>query len=313
MSWEQLGDHAAKIQQSAIIMDLRQRGFGYDKGRVYDSSMTDEQVQTVVDITAGRFAGVAAMFDPFIKTADPAGFDRLSERLATEVAHWLNAGQGKGGTEMAANPDLGRMDDVKNLVEPWFGAAAVNFRDNFLSKWPGITANQFLLIMILKGAAEAEAGVWRAARASIDDIAHKAQAALDAMLDCNPKDLAFLLTVAGSIGAVGGFVTTGGLSLTLTVLGEVSASAGAIPFGDKKELPFSGKNAMAIVNAVQGAITELIGQVIAAENKILESLNAGLSAVAGSSDLFIAPRPALADATPATIRDETAGLGSALG
>ena len=315
MSYEQLAQHAAQLQQSAIIMDMRQRGFGYDKGRFTDANLSDAEVRTAVDVTAARFAGVADMFTPFLRMPNPDAFDPLIDSLG-HVATKLNSGQATlpyNGSGVLTNPELGRIDDVKALVKDWYGGAALNFKDNFLSKWYPITSNQFALVIALKGGIEAEMAMWKEARRNVDDLAHKAQAALDAMLDCNPKDVAFLLTVSGSIFAVGAAVATGGLGIGLTIVGEAVASAGAFPMKDAERVDFSGKNARAIVNGVQDALNKLARQIIDAENVIRDAMNNAMAVLSQNQDRVIAPRPHLADATASTVRDGTVGLGTAEG
>ena len=315
MSYEQLAQHAAQLQQSAIIMDMRQRGFGYDKGRFTDANLSDAEVQTAVDVTSARFAGVADMFTPFLRMPNPDAFDPLIDSLG-HVATKLNSGQATlpyNGSGVLTNPELGRIDDVKALVKDWYGGAALNFKDNFLSKWYPITSNQFALVIALKGGIEAEMAMWKEARRNVDDLAHKAQAALDAMLDCNPKDVAFLLTVSGSIFAVGAAVATGGLGIGLTIVGEAVASAGAFPMTDPEKVDFSGKNARAIVNGVQDALNKLARQIIDAENVIRDAMNNAMAVLSQNQDRVMAPRPHLADATASTVRDGTVGLGTAEG
>ena len=315
MSYEQLAQHALQLEQSAIIMDLRQRGFGYDKGRLFHAGLSDAEVKAVVDLTAARFAGVAELFTPFLAMPEPAAFTSL-EKVLAGVATTLNSGHGAlpyNSASVLANLKLGAIDDVKALVKDWYGGAAMNFKDNFLSQWYPITSNQFALVMALKGAIEAEAALWTEARNNVDDLAHKAQASMDAMLDCNPKDVAFLLTVAGSIFAVGAVVASGGLEIGLTIVGESFASAGAFPMADAERVAFSGKNAAAIVAGVQGALTKLAAQIIEAENVIRDAMTTAIEVLSTNQDRIVAPRPQLADQTRATIRDVTVGLGLAEG
>ena len=315
MSYEQLAQHAAQLEQSAIVMDLRQRGFGYDKGRFFDANMTDELVQSAVDVTAGRFAGVAEMFTPFLGMPGFDDFGSLKQTLA-RTATALNSGQGQlpyNAEAVLTNDALGKIDDVKGLVKDWYGGAAINFKDNFLSQWYGITSNQFALVIALKGGIEAEAAMWREARLNVDQIAHQAQASLDAMLDCHPKELAFGLTVLGSIFAVGASVASGGLAIGLTVVGEAAASAGAFPMKDPEPVSFGGKNATEIAGNIQDALNKLARQIVEAETVIRDAMANALAVVAQNPDRVIAPRPQLADATAATIRDSAAGLGTAEG
>lgn len=317
MSYEQLAQHAAQLEQSAVIMDLRQRGFDYDKRQnsFSDAQMNDKAVQSAVDSTVSKFAGVADMFTPFLDMPHPDGFKPLRQTLA-RVATTLNSGQGQlpyNAESVLTNPELGRIDDVKGLVKDWYGGAALNFKDNFLSKWYPIVSNQFALVIALKGGIEAEAALWREARKNVDELAHKAQASLDAMLDCNPKNVAFLLTVAGSIFSVGAAAASGGLAIGITVVGEAAASAGAAPMKEAEKVEFGGRNVSEIVAGIQGALTKLTQQIIESETVISQAMNNALDVLHQNPQQIIAPRPQLADASAATIRDDTAGLGIAEG
>jgi hypothetical protein len=315
VSYEQLAQHAAQLEQSAVVMDLRQRGFGYDHGRFWSANMTDEVVRSAVDAAGARFAGVAEMFTPFLGMPAPAAFAPLSVGLAS-VATTLNSGQGTlpyNGAAVLTNGQLGKIDDVKGLVEDWYGGAARNFKDNFLSQWYPITSNQFAFVIALKGGIEAEAAMWREARKNVDDLAHQAQASLDAMLDCNPKDAAFLLTVAGSVFAVGAAVAGGGLEVALTIVGEAAASAGSFPAKDPERVEFGGRNVSEIISGVQNALTKLAQQIVTAENTIRDAMVQCLDVLRQNPDRVIAPRPLLADATYGTVRDTTLGLGTAEG
>ncbi|WP_199512222.1 hypothetical protein [Nucisporomicrobium flavum] len=315
MSYEQLAQHAAKLEQSAVIMDMRQRGFTYHNGRFSDASMDDKTVQGAVDATVARFSGVADLFTPFLGMPDPDAFTPLRDTLA-RVASTLNSGQGElpyNSASVLTNPELGKIDDVKGLVKDWYGGAALNFKDNFLSKWYPITSNQFALVIALKGGIEAEAALWREARKNVDDLAHKAQASLDAMLDCNPKNVALLLTVAGSIFAIGASVASGGLAIGLTIVGEAASSSAAIPMKDPEKVEFGGKNVAEIVSGIQNGLNKLAQQIVDAENVVRDAMNNALSVLHQNPDRIIAPRPQLADATPATVRDSTVGLGTAEG
>ncbi|BCJ53563.1 hypothetical protein Asp14428_50380 [Actinoplanes sp. NBRC 14428] len=317
MSYEQLADHAAKLEISAIEMDLKQRGFQKNGNKWYGGSgITDDQMQEVVTSTAGRFAGVAEMFAPFLGMPVPAGFDPAISAI-TSAATTLNNGTAPdvvNNVGVTVNQELGGMDRVGTLVADWRGPAATAFRNNYLDRFKGVTANQYAMALTLKGGLEAERALWKAARESVDQLAHAAQQSLDAMLDCNPKETSCLLTVVGSIFAVAAAVPSLGASLavTLTVVGEVASSAGSIPREDPKPLRFNGKNAMAIVEQVRRGLEELAKDINDKERVIADAMASSHSVLSGSRDRFMSNRPALADATPATVTGNgPTGLGTA--
>ncbi|MGA5305435.1 hypothetical protein ACPCHT_36435 [Nucisporomicrobium flavum] len=317
MSYEQLADHAAKLETSAIEMDLKQRGFTKSHGKWYGGSgIDDKTMQDVVDITAGRFSGVAEMFAPFLGMPDPAGFEPAIAAV-TRAASKLNNGTAPdvvNNVGVTVNEALGGMDRVGTLVADWRGPAATAFRNNYLDRFKGVTANQYAMALTLKGGLEAERGLWKAARQSVDELAHAAQQSLDAMLDCNPKETACLLTVVGSIFAVAAAVPSFGASLaiTLTVVGEVASSAASIPMEDPKPVKFNGKNAMAIVEQIRKGLEELAKDITEKERVIADAMASSHSVLTGSREKFLSNRPALADATAATVTGNGPnGLGTA--
>ncbi|GID91350.1 hypothetical protein ACFQFC_10860 [Amorphoplanes digitatis] len=319
MSYEQLADHAAKLETSAIEMDLKQRGFQKNHGKWSGGSgITDEYMQDIYDITAGRFGGVAEMFAPFLGMPDPGGFVPAIAAL-TNAASTLNSGTAPdvvNSTSVSVNVDLGGMDRVGTLVADWRGPAATGFRNNYLDRFKGVTANQYAMALTLKGALEAERGLWKAARESVDQLAHAAQVSLDSMLDCNPKETACLLTVVGSIFAVAAAVPSAGASLavTLTVVGEVASSAASVPVEDPKPVRFSGENANAIVEQIRKGLEELAKDINDKERVIADALASSHAVLTGSRDRFMSNRPALADATAATVTGNgPTGLGTAEG
>jgi hypothetical protein len=317
VSYEQLADHAAKLETSAIEMDLKQRGFTKSHGRWYGGSgIDDKTMQDVVDITAARFSGVAEMFAPFLSMPDPAGFEPAISAL-TNAASKLNNGTAPdvvNNVGVTVNEALGGMDRVGTLVADWRGPAATAFRNNYLDRFKGVTANQYAMALTLKGGLEAERGLWKAARQSVDELAHAAQQSLDAMLDCNPKETACLLTVVGSIFAVAAAVPSFGASLaiTLTVVGEVASSAASIPMEDPKPVKFNGKNAMAIVEQIRKGLEELAKDITEKERVIADAMASSHSVLTGSREKFLSNRPALADATAGTVTGNGPnGLGTA--
>ena len=317
MSYEQLFEHAVQLERSAVIMDMRQRGFDYDKGenRFTDATFDEATIRQTADLTAARFAGVTDLFTPFMGMPDPQAFRALLDTVA-KAAMKLNLGQASlphDSKDVFTNPELDKIDDVKDRVQDWTGDAGRHFRDEFLSPLPAITSNQFALVMALRGGIEAEAAMWREARKNVDEVAHQAQASLDAMLDCNPKSVTFALTVVGSIFSIGASVASGGLAVGLTIVGQAAATGAAVPMAEPEKVQFGGRNVSEIINGVQSALGKLKQQIITAESVIRDAMTNAMSVMSRNQDKIIAPRPRLADATATTVRDDVLGLGKAYG
>ena len=315
MSYEQLPQHAVEIERSAIEESLKQRGYMKDpSGNWRDGSSAEESVQVAVDVTVSRYQGVAEMFTPFIGMPDPGKFEPMIKYLNAAMGTLSAGEQGEDPVyklEVTANLELQGMTTVGKALQDWRGSAATAFRQNFVEPFPAITRNQFALVATLKGAIDAEQALWKAARESVDDIAHKAQAALDVMGDCNPKDQTALLTVAASVFAVAAVVTTGGAAIALTVAGATAQAVGGIPREDPEKVEFSGKTPDAIISQVQGALDKLVAQINTKERDVANAMSASSSFLAGNRAKFVSARPSLADASAATITGPT-GLGESL-
>ncbi|GII21757.1 hypothetical protein [Planosporangium mesophilum] len=315
MTYEQLAQHAAEIERSAIEESLKQRGFMKDRsGNWRDPNLDDETVRAALAVTVSRYQGVAGMFTPFLGMPDPAKFKPMIGYLKTAMRA-LSSGQPGNDpvykADVPANDDLQGMTTVGRAVQDWRGVAAVAFRQNFVEPFPAITTNQFAVVATLKGAIDAEQALWGAARDSVDQIAHKAQAALDVMNDCNPKDQTALLTVASSVFAVAAGVTTGGAAIALTVAGAAAQVGSGIPREEPKKVEFSGKTPDAIIGQVQAALNILVADIDTKELAIAGAVSASASCIAGNRDRFISARPSLADADARTVTGPR-GLGESI-
>jgi hypothetical protein len=312
MSYEQLAQHAADIERSAVEESLKQRGFMQDpSGNWRDGSSDEKSVQGAVDVTVSRYQGVAEMFTPFLGMPDPGKFNPMIDYLSKAMSTLASGEKGNDPVyklDVTANTDLEGMTTVSKAVQDWRGSAATAFRQNFVEPFPAITTNQFALVATLKGAIDAEQALWKAARTSVDDIAHKAQAALDVMNDCSPKDQTALLTVASSVFAVAAVVTTGGAAIALTVAGATAQAVGGIPREDPEKVEFSGKTPDAIISQVQGALNKLKAQIDTKERDIANAMSTSSSYLASNRATFVSARPSLADANAKTITGPT-GLG----
>lgn len=315
MSYQQLMAHAAEIERLAVEGVLKRKGFVYDNNGNPHPPMElgQESAQYLVDYTTKQFADIPAMFAPFAAMPDPADFGGMRDGLLAAM-HKLSTGQTPTdpitGLGVEANITLDAMGGVGDALRDWHGRAATAFTLGFVEPFPSFTRNQFMLTAILKGAIEAEQEIWKNARANADKIAHDAITALEHMDDCGKNDWTMAFTVGASVAAVAAMVVTGGTAVVaLTVVGAASQVAAASAPDDPPRTQFSGETSEAVISQVRSALTQLTTEIVSQEQKIASAMGSCRAYVAGNRASFVAPRPALADATAGTVRDPRTGLG----
>ena len=316
MSYQELSQHAARIQQLAIQESLKQKGWtdiGHGELRA-PSDVGDQGARDIVTHVEGQFSGTAGMFAPFLTMPDPGQFNPMLGYLSSAM-NTLSSGQGSedpvNKTVITANPAMEGMTTVGKNVQDWRGAAATAFEQNFVEPFPAITANQFALVATLKGAIEAEQALWEECRKNVDDIAHKAIKALEVMDECSPDEQVCLLTVASSVFAVAAVLTTGGAAIALTVAGAAAQAASGVPMDDPPKVQFDGQTPEDILKQVQDALNQLAEVTNSKEKLVAGAMTSSASTLAANKSRFVSPRPALADATATTVTSP-AGLGEAV-
>lgn len=313
MSYPELAQHAARVQQLAVHESLKQKAWiDVGHGELLPPPGYDDQgARNLVALVERQFSGAAQMFSPFLTLPDPEGFGPMIKYLTSAMTS-LSSGEGSvdpvNRLKIPANEALKGISTVSNSLHDWRGFAAVAFKQNFLEPFPAIIVNQFALVATLKGAIEAEQALWRECRANVDDIAHKAIRALEVMEECSPDEQVCLLTVATSIFAVGAAFTTGGVSIGLTVAGAATQALSGAPRADAPTVQFDGQTPQAILAQVQDALNRLAEVTNATERRIADAMRASAATLAADRSSYVSPRPALAGATAATITS-TAGMG----
>ncbi|MEO3743485.1 hypothetical protein [Plantactinospora sp. B5E13] len=163
MSYEQLAQHAAEIERTAIVKSMERRGFTQDSQGVWQAGSDVERARVAGELTVSRFQGVSDMFTPFLNMPDPARFDPLLTHLG-ETLKILSSGNTEADpvyrAGVAANDDLLGMNTVGKALQDWRGSAAAAFRQNFVEPFPAVTTNQFALVATLRGAVDAEQAMW---------------------------------------------------------------------------------------------------------------------------------------------------------
>jgi hypothetical protein len=313
VSYERLAEHAARIEQLAVHESLKQQGWT-DPGHGELRAPTGVDVQDgkeMVARTEQRFAGVAGMFTPFLALPDPAGFTPMLGDLGSAMS-LLSIGPGGAdpvtGTVVPANPALEGMTTVGRTVQDWRGAGAAAFEQQFVEPFRAITANQFALVATLNGAIEAERALWADCRRNVDDLAHQAIKALEIIDECGPVVRVCPLTVASSVCVVRAMLTTGGAPIALTVAGAAGPVDSGVPRDDPPEVEFDGQTAAAVVEQVRDGLNRLAALTNATERVVADALASSAATLAANRSRFVAPAPALARATAATVTGPS-GLG----
>ncbi|WP_216214137.1 hypothetical protein [Amycolatopsis aidingensis] len=292
MSYEQLMQQAADIEESAAEAEYRQLAGMAGRGA------------TVIDYEEikRRYQGCAQpLFEPFTRMPDPASYDGAIEDLRAameELSNGPHLTDPINGAAIDGNRNLTAVGDAADELNDWTGIAASNFKRNFLTPFPVVAGNQFLILGIMKGAVEADKAVWEAAREDIDKIARATLDALENLGGCGKNGFEFALAVATAVASVLGIPFTGGASAVVAGVGAAANTAGAVVKGAEM-VKGGGGSAEQIVGSMQTAIEKLTGQIREKQGQIAKTL----SGYAGEIDqhkmtkpsAFFSPRPKLAD------------------
>ncbi len=255
-------------------------------------------------------------FEPYLRIPDPHSFDWMIDELGT-VAEGLSSGDGMGdplhGGSVLANPDLNKMNSAAGVLASWTGQAATNFKVNFLDPFPSISANQFLMVVTMKGALEAYRAVCEKAREDIRLIAEATVDQLDNARECTSSDWSQLLQVAGAVAAVGGAATATGPGAGFAMIGAVSAIGGAAQSfaqpGEASPVSISGDETAAIIESMRNSVDTLTAEISETQKRIADAVVKSTTLVQQKNDHFVSPRPQLAGMPGEQITTD-AGLGT---
>ncbi|GIG91436.1 hypothetical protein [Plantactinospora endophytica] len=298
MSFEQLMQHAEEIRQKAIDEEVE----------TLEQEIRNDGTPNVGSLLAERrrqieqaYADVPDLFEPFTEMPDPSSFDGMIAQLAAAL-HKLSSGEGHesplDGAIYPANVALAGLPGVTSYIEDWTGAAAMEFKTNFVDPFSAIVQNQFLLTSVLKVALEAEQAIWAAARNDIDKIAHDALAALDSD-GCGPSGWTMTFTVVAAIVAttaapVGAVSVVAGTALT--AVGSAVSIVGAVPRDTAPSIQFSAGSPSSVISQMREAISMLIQEIHVQESEVANAMSGNLGLVSGNRGSYVSPRPALAGA-----------------
>ncbi|MGK3199779.1 hypothetical protein [Amycolatopsis sp. MEPSY49] len=287
MSFDQLLQHARDITDKAV--DLTEKELA-QKGATRSGANPDRNA------IRRHFAFIEAMFEPYSRLPDPAGYDPLIADLNAAMAK-LNTGS-VNNTELSndvsfVNPHLDKMTTDGGYLQGWTGDAAMAFKANFVDTFKSVSGNQFTVLSTLKGILQAHREMWLRARADIDKIAENTKNALDNAGGCGKNQWSFEFSVLSAVSAIGGVVVavaTGGV-VPLAAIGALASVGGAGVAG----LTASGDSAETIVNSMRQAVDELGKHIQEVETQqIAQKVFALTDAVNANKDKIVAARPNLA-------------------
>ena len=312
MSFEQLMQHAQDIQAKAIAHSLDQHGVRPEPepGRPPVNPMPLE-TEARARIVAS-FADIPSLFEPFTMMPEPSSFDGIMADLH-EAMIKISPGDNTdpiNGALYVASTRLAQIDGSESYMALWTGGAADAFRSEFVVKFPARVINQFIACSVLRGALAAHQAMWATARDDIDKIAHDALNALDNMDHCGQNEWTMTFTIVASVAAVAAVPISAGTSMaalaaatTVTAVGATSQVVAAHQVDPAKVTRYQGETAEAVVTQVRRSVSELLGHIQQAEQKIANALDGMRATMSQHRELFVAPRPKLADATRTDVRD----------
>lgn len=312
MSYDDLYSKSQQIVELAMEYDLQDRGYYKQGDRYIDmyGERSQQQVDADMKDVSTRYADVPALFAPFCSLPDPASYDYEISQLGDSQGRLSSGTKNDDPVSSSfypANPTLDNMDTTQDYIARWTGVAAMAFKENFVDKFESVTQNQFLLTGVVKGALQAEQGIWYAARKDIEEIADKTISGIKHADDCGKNDWTLAFAIVGAVVAIAAVPVTGGASLALAAVGA-GLSVGGTAIGNMDDPPsdnsYSGESAEAVVNSMRKGISSLKEKISHQEQKIQDAMSSNADMVGANPELFELPRPNLADADPDTVQDD---------
>lgn len=251
------------------------------------------------------YVEIPAMFQPFTQTPDPHAFAPLVQDLQGAMSRLCTRGDAPDpitgqAMDIVANTVLGEMTGAGSLIEDWDGRAARQFKAKFIDPFPELVNNQFLLLATLKSALAAEQSMWSAMRRDVDDIARESLKAFRA-LHSGGYNWTMVFTVVAAVTGFAASIPTEGASIPLT-LSAISAASwvGAGMVGQSEEPPkqrIQGSTVSEVFDEMMVLLQKEILYVNQTEERIAHSLRGDNDEVLAHRDTFVAPPPALINAT----------------
>jgi hypothetical protein len=289
--------NAVDIQNTAIYVALKQQ---------------DDQADEHYAATSGPelyFQDLANGFRPHSQIPDPAVYGPMIEDLRQVLRRLSNGGQSRDPVELDTYLANSNLDDISAsavFIDKWHGGAAQAFDDSFITPFPAIVRNQFIITATIRSALIAYQYLWQCARNDILEIQKQTLAALDSGHCCGQDDWQIFFTVLEAVATIAAvpvdvFDAPLGVALTVAAVGATSGAAANWPHDSDPPQHNSSKLAWQVVQDMNTALDRVRREIAASEQKITSTLDHNNAYIDANLRSFINPRPQLAGATAATI------------
>ncbi|GIG85652.1 hypothetical protein [Plantactinospora endophytica] len=274
-------------------------------------AQSGQQKQDVITIEAG-FAGVPAMFYPFLDMPRPESFDGIIDDLRNSALVLMttqNSPDPALGLHAPNNNKFSAVTTVGDNLASWSGAAAREFKSQYLDKLPPQQAGQFNVVVTCLKLIEQEKNIWAEARKNVADVVNQAIAVLEDMpRRCSKNSWTVAFTVVAAVAGVAAAplaAAGAGIAVGLAVTDKVAGGASLFVKDDPPEnRRFGASTADGVIREVDRGLKELIARIIEQEGKIATVFTGANSVVLDERDSFVPKRPLLAKATPENVTDQ---------
>ncbi|WP_422771857.1 hypothetical protein ACN28C_01675 [Plantactinospora sp. WMMC1484] len=276
-------------------------------------AQSGQQKQDVIAIE-GAFAGVPAMFYPFLTMPGPADFEGILADLETSATVLMTTQNSPDpGLRIPApnNDKFSAVTTVGDNLASWSGAAAREFKSQYLDKLPSQQAGQFNVVVTCMKLIQQEQAIWTEARKNVADIVNQAIEVLENMpRRCSKDNWTVAFTVVAAVAGIAtvplGVAAAGtGILVSLAVADKVAGGATLLLEDDPPEnRRFEASTADGVIREVDRGVKELIARIVEQEGKIAAVFSGANALVQATRDMFVPKRPLLAKATPANVTDQ---------
>jgi hypothetical protein len=299
-TFETLGAGAEALRQAAIKTACMQAAIPVGP----DAEQSGQQKLDVAKIEE-FFAGVPAMFYPFMDMPAPDDFQVAVETLRTSAQVLMttqNSPEPSLNLDRAQNDRFSGVTTVGDNLASWSGAAAREFKQNYLDKLPMQSAGQFNAVVTCMKLFQQEQLIWQEARKNVAELLNLA---IDVMHElpqrCSKNTWTVTLTVIAAVATIAAVPLAGagaavalGLAVTDGAASTVSALA---PDDPPKRVNFKASTADGVIREVARGMRELIDRIDEQERKIAQVLRGVDAVIQGQRAAFVPKRPLLAGAT----------------
>ncbi|MGX7669807.1 hypothetical protein [Plantactinospora sp. DSM 117369] len=307
-TYENLAAGAEALRQAAIKTACEQAAI--------PPRQEDQSGQQKLDVSAieAAFAGVPAMFYPFLDMPRPNNFDSIFLDLrasATVLMTTQNSPQPDLELTAPNNNKFSGVTTVGDNLASWSGAAAREFKSQYLDKLPAQQASQFNAVVTCMKLIQQEKAIWTEARKNVADIVNQAIDVLENMPNrCSKDNWTVAFTVVAAVAGIAavplGVATAGtGVLVGLAVVDKVAGGASLFVKDDPPEnRRFAASTADGVIREVDRGLKELIARIVEQEGKIATVFSGANSVVRDERESFVPKRPLLAKTTPENVTDQ---------